>query len=77
VSGALAERVFAHKLAKVGFTGLVVRERRPFGLEDAARYPLFTTDLIELMRTLLPPERQAEVAVAVTVTARKPDSARP
>jgi arsenite methyltransferase len=73
VSGALAERVFAHKLTKVGFTGLVVHERRPFGLEDAARYPLFTPDLIELMRTLLLPERQAEVAVAVTATARKPE----
>jgi arsenite methyltransferase len=75
VSGALAERVFAHKLTKVGFTDLLVRERRPFGLEDAARYPLFTPDLIELMRTLLPLERRAEVAVAVTVTARKPEAA--
>lgn len=47
-------------------------ERHPFRLEDAARYPLFTPDLIDLMRQLLSPERQAEVATAVTVTATRP-----
>lgn len=72
MSGALAERVFAHKLEKIGFTDLVTVGRRPFGLRDAARYPLFTPDLIDLMRDLLPPDRQDEVAMSVTVTARKP-----
>jgi arsenite methyltransferase len=55
VSGALAERVFAHKITKVGFTDLVVHERRSFSIDDASRYPLFTDDLLELMRELLPP----------------------
>ena len=73
MSGALAERVFARKIAKVGFVDLAVAARQPFGLADAARYPLFTPDLIDLMRRLLPAEQHAEVAVAVTVTARKPD----
>lgn len=73
MSGALAERVFAHKLAKVGFTDVEVLERQPFGLADASRYPLFTEELIALMRRLLSEEEQAEVAVAVTVAARKPD----
>ncbi len=72
MSGALAERVFVNKMAKVGFEGIEIVDRRPFGLADAALYPLFTPDLIDLMTTLLPPERQAEVAVAVTVTAHKP-----
>ena len=72
MSGALAERVFATKLGNVGFTDLDIVDRRPFGLEDAARYPLFTPDLIELMGDLLPEHQQDEVAVAVTVTARKP-----
>ena len=72
MSGALAERVFAHKIEKAGFTGAEVLERHPFGLEDAARYPLFTPELIDLMRRLLPEPQQAEVAVAVTVAARKP-----
>ena len=72
MSGALAERVFAHKLEKVGFADLAVVERRSFGLEDAARYPLFTPELISLMEQLLGPDQRSEVAVAVTLTARKP-----
>lgn len=72
MSGALAERVFATKLENVGFEELAIIERRPFGLHDAARYPLFTPDLIELMDELLPPDRKDEVAVSVTLTARKP-----
>jgi arsenite methyltransferase len=72
VSGALAERVFVDKMTGVGFGDVRVLERRAFGLGDAARYPLFTPDLIELMRRLLRPERHDEVAVAVAMSARKP-----
>ena len=59
-------------MTKVGFDRVEVREREPFGLEDAALYPLFTSELIETMRSVLPDDQQAEVATAVTVTARKP-----
>jgi hypothetical protein len=72
VSGALAERVFALKLGNVGFVDTQVLDRRPFGLDDAGRYPLFTPDLITLMDDLLPPERRDQVAVAVTLTAHRP-----
>ena len=72
MSGALAERVFADKMTGVGFSQVEVLERRPFNIEDAARYPLFTPDLVALMQRLLAPHQQAEVAVAVTVSARKP-----
>ncbi len=72
MSGALAERVFADKVEKVGFTDLAIIERRPFGIDDVARIPLFTPDLIELMRDLLPVEQHDQVAVSVTLTARKP-----
>lgn len=72
MAGALAERVFADKIAGVGFVDVEVCDRAPFGLADAARYPLFTPDLVEVMRELLSPEQQAEVAVAVVATARKP-----
>lgn len=71
MAGALAERVFATKLHNVGFTDLRVVERRPFTIDDAEAYPLFTPDLIALMRTLLAPERQAEVATVLTLTARR------
>lgn len=47
-------------------------ERHPFRLEDASRYPLFTPDLIELMRKMLTHRRQAKVATAITVKAMKP-----
>lgn len=72
MAGALAERVFADKMTNVGFVELTVVGRQPFTLEDAARYPLFTEDLVDLMRRLLAPPQQAQVAVAVTVAARKP-----
>lgn len=72
MAGALAERVFVDKMTSVGFAGVEVGERYGFGLTDAARYPLFTPDLIEFMETLLTPEQKAQVAVAVTVTANKP-----
>jgi hypothetical protein len=72
VSGALAERVFATKLGNVGFADVAIIDRRPFGLDDATRYPLFTPDLIELMHELIPEDRHDEVAVAVTLTATKP-----
>lgn len=72
MSGALAERVFVHKMTNVGFRDIEVLERRRFGVNDAASYPLFTPELIALMRRLLAPERQADVAIAVTVSAHKP-----
>jgi arsenite methyltransferase len=72
VSGALAERVFVKKLENVGFTRIEVIERHPLALADAADYPLFTPDLIELMTELLPPDRHTELATSITVQAHKP-----
>jgi hypothetical protein len=45
---------------------------RPFGIDDAARVPLFTPEVIEVMRRTIPPEHQDHVATAVIVKARKP-----
>jgi arsenite methyltransferase len=71
VSGALAERVFVAKLESVGFTDITVLNRQPFGMDRAADYPLFTTDLIDLMDRLLSPRAKERVATAVTLTARR------
>jgi arsenite methyltransferase len=71
VAGALAERVFVDKMVAVGFCDVEVLDRQRFGLADAARYPLFTDELIALMGDLLTAEQQTEVAVAITVAARK------
>jgi arsenite methyltransferase len=76
VSGALAERVFVHKIEKVGFTDVAVHDRRGFAIDDAARYPLFTEELIDLMRQLLPADQHDQVATAVTLSARKPEETR-
>jgi hypothetical protein len=49
-----------------------IGERIPYGVERAALYPLFTPAVIDLMRQLIPPERQAAVAVSVIAKATKP-----
>ena len=72
MSGALAERAFALKIQKMGFDDVWLGERIPYGVEEAALYPLFTPALIDLMREVIPPERQASVAVSVIAKARKP-----
>ena len=72
MSGALAERAFALKIQKMGFESVTLGERIPHGVEKAALYPLFTPELIQLMREVIPPERQDTVAVSVVARARKP-----
>lgn len=72
MAGALAERVFAEKLGRAGFVEIWVGGHQPYGIEDAARYPLFTPVLIEVMRRTISPERQAHVATGVIVKARRP-----
>ena len=72
ISGALAERVFLNKLRNIGFEKIWIGDREPFGLAEAALYPLFTPENIEQLRDLLPVERHRQVATAVLVKARKP-----
>lgn len=72
VAGALAEGDFRYKLAKAGFRDVEVRHREPLGIDDCALYPLFSEEVIALMRALIPAERHADVAVAVVVTANAP-----
>ena len=72
MAGALTERDFVAKLEKAGFAGIRVLSREPRSVDDSALYPLFTGEVIELMRRLLPPERQQHVTTAVVVTARLP-----
>lgn len=72
MSGALAERAFALKIQKMGFEDVWLGEHIPHGVEQAALYPLFTPELIDLMREVIPPDRQDSVAVSVIAKARKP-----
>jgi arsenite methyltransferase len=71
VAGALTERDFVEKLEKAGFEQIEVHHREPLSVDDLALYPLFTPELIQLMRRLIPPERQSAVATSVVITARR------
>lgn len=71
MAGALTERDFVAKLEKAGFEDVAVLERTPMSVDDAALYPLFTDELIGMMRKLIPAQRQGRVAVAAVVTARR------
>ncbi len=71
MAGALAERAFAEKLERAGFDQVSIGERRPFGIDDVASYPLFTPELIAVMRRTIPAVRQGCVATAVVAHARK------
>lgn len=70
MAGALTERDFVAKLETAGFHDVEVLERSSMGVEDFALYPLFTPDLLDLMRQLIPADRQDAVGVAVVVRAR-------
>jgi hypothetical protein len=69
VAGALTERDFVTKLERAGFTAIEILERTPMGVDDCTLYPLFTTDILTLMRTLIPPERQQTIGTAIVVRA--------
>jgi hypothetical protein len=71
VSGALAERAFARKIEKAGFADVRIGERVAFDLARVASYPLFTEDVLDLIRRALPPERHRRVAVSVIATAAR------
>ena len=77
MAGALTERDFVTKLERARFTDIQIVERAPMSVDDCALYPLFTPDVLDLMRTLIPTERQQTIGVAVVVRARlDPDDAR-
>jgi hypothetical protein len=40
-------------------------------MDEVAQYPMFSPELLALMRRLIPPERQGTVARSVIFTARK------
>jgi len=63
------------KLEKAGFGAVEVVDRQSVSVDDFTLYPLFTGDLITLMRTLIPEERQSSVATAVVVRAIRSASA--
>ncbi len=72
VAGALKEEDFVAKLERAGFEEVEVLHSEPLSIDDCALYPLFTDEVIELMRRLIPADRQREVAISVVVRASRP-----
>lgn len=73
ISGALSERVLLTMLDNAGFADVWIGDRAPFGLAEAALYPLFSPELIDQMREQLPVERHPHVATSLLVTAVRPE----
>lgn len=71
MAGALTERDFVKKLDRAGFVEIEVLEREPMGIDDCALYPLFTEELLETMRRLIPADRLDRIAVCAIVRARR------
>ncbi|MGH9261339.1 MAG: methyltransferase domain-containing protein [Acidimicrobiales bacterium] len=72
ISGALSERVFTNKLDNAGLAEVHMSHRARFGIDDVALYPLFTAEVLDLMRRLIPRDRHDRVAVGLIVRAVKP-----
>jgi arsenite methyltransferase len=72
ISGALSERVFTKKLGNAGLVDVEMSDRVPFGIDDVALYPLFSPEVIALMRRLLPDEGQRHIATSLIARARTP-----
>ncbi|MGH9462489.1 MAG: hypothetical protein ACRD1X_14845 [Vicinamibacteria bacterium] len=62
------------KFFNVGFDDITVVDRRPLGLADIMRYPLFAPDFLDFLRKIMPLERHGEMVFSITVKARKPTS---
>jgi len=71
VAGALTERDFVKKLERAGFVEIEVLERTLMGIDDCALFPLFTDELLAIMRRLIPPERLDKIAASAIIRARR------
>jgi hypothetical protein len=64
--------VLRRKLVNVGFEGVVVHGRRPFGLAALARYQVFPPEFLDFVRCVVPPDRHDSLVYAVDMTAMIP-----
>jgi hypothetical protein len=64
--------VFTKMLDNAGLVEVEMSNRVPFGIDDVALYPLFTPEVLALMRRLIPDDRRDRVAVGLIVRAIKP-----
>lgn len=60
------------KFHNVGFEAIEVVERRPFGLQELVRYPLFAPEFLDFLGRVIPSHRHGKLVYSIVVTARKP-----
>lgn len=72
LSGALSEISLYKGVRRAGFRDVSIQPLAPFGISECALYPLFSEELLSLMRATLPTERQDRIASSVFVHGRKP-----
>lgn len=63
IAGAVSERVLRRKLARAGFDDIDVTGHSSRSLEDVALYPLFSEEVLQLLRQLLPRADQQQRAL--------------
>ncbi len=72
LSGALSERAMYTAVRRAGFRAVSIQPLEPFGIDECALYPLFTPELLDLIRRLVPPGRLGRIATSTLIRARKP-----
>jgi arsenite methyltransferase len=72
LSGALSEVALYKGLRRAGFREVLIEPLGPFGIGEAALYPLFTPELMALLRDRVAPERHDRIATRVLARGRKP-----
>lgn len=71
LSGALSETALYKGLRRAGFRQVAIQPINRFGIAECALYPLFTEDLLALLRRVVPGDRHEQIATSVFVSARK------
>lgn len=61
------------KVANVGFETVTVVDRRPFGIDTLARYPIFPPEFVDFLRRVIPTDRHDDLVWSLVVLARKPE----
>jgi hypothetical protein len=72
LSGALSEIALYKGVRRAGFRDVDIQPLEPFGITECALYPLFSQELLALLRDRVPVERHDRIAMSVLVRARKP-----
>ena len=72
LSGALSETALYKGLRRAGFREVGIEALYPFGIAECALYPLFGDELLDLLRSRVPRDRQGRIAQSVFVRGHKP-----